>query len=505
MLGVAQLRMTTGPAARRALAGALLGACLWLGGGAVARPANATLHVDAASRGGQCSDVRSASQVSASTPLCSLDRAMALVVSGGKVVVRAATYPSLTIGTAYARRTTIRAHTGERPVVQGVRFLPAARNVRLEGFRITDITEAEGEHLEIVRNDMSPHGIVMRGNDNLAQGNDIHDLRITFDEHSTAARCHRQWELDGANDQNGDGRFDHPLSETGGIAPRCGYAFRVHGANHVIRRNTVRRVPADGVQASATSGLLVAGNRFEDIAVQSREDGGDPLEHPDGAQVIGSNTDATFRNNVFIDTRGILSMVGSDGRWPTRLRVEGNVIRTATKDSGAGDGCLHASAVTAMTVANNTCWGDGAYEPRVRITHAAGTETTGVSIRNNVMERFVRGRGVKVDEDYNLIKRYERASRAALGTHSVLGSPAFVAGDPLLRLAPGSRGIDAGTSRGTPRRDREHRARCDEASVRNTGGGARPYFDIGAHEFGSSRRSRGGRRRCRGGRRARPS
>jgi len=192
---------------------------------------------------------------------------------------------------------------------------------------------------------------VLQGNDNLVEGNHVHDLRIVFDERSSAGRCHPQWKLTESSDKNGDGVYDHPLSRTGGIAPRCGYAFRIQGANHVIRDNTVRKVPADGIQAFRTANLLMERNRFEDVAIQSSDDGGDPLEHPD-AQIIGENRDTTFVGNVFIDTRGILPMMGSDDRWPVNVRVENNLFNTATKTSGAGDGCLHASAVTGMTIVN---------------------------------------------------------------------------------------------------------------------------------------------------------
>lgn len=152
----------------------------------------------------------------------------------------------------------------------------------MEQFRVTDITEVFGEGIEIAGNDMSPHGIVLQGHNNLVEGNYVHDLRIVFDEGSTAGRCHPQWRLTTSNDQNGDGVYDYPLSQTGGIAPRCGYAFRIQGANHVIRDNTVRKVPADGVQAFKTANLLVERNRFEDVAVQSSDDGGDRWSTPTG-------------------------------------------------------------------------------------------------------------------------------------------------------------------------------------------------------------------------------
>jgi hypothetical protein len=482
--------MRSRPRARLAGCAALV-ACLTLSlAAATAESASTTLYVDAGSVGGQCSDARTASVVSSTTPLCTLTKAAQLVTDGGTILVRAGTYPKLTVDRAFAQRVTIKAFPGELPELRGAHLPITARNVRLEHFRVTDITETEGDHLELVDNDMSPSGIVLNGNDNLAQGNYIHDLRIVFDENSTAARCHSLWRLDGENDQNHDGQYDYPLSQTGGIAPRCGHAFRVKGTNNVIRGNFVMKVPADGVQATATSNLLVEGNHFEDIAVQSSADGGDPLEHTDGTQLLGENKNSVFRNNVYIDTRGLLAMLDKNNQWPTNLRVENNVFHTATKDTGRGIGCIHASAVTGMTIVNNTCWGAGDFDPRIRISDGTPTtsdisETTGVVLKNNIIERYVTEGTVGVTEDYNLIKRYEAVAGPGLGTHSSIGEPAFVADDPLLRLASGSAGIDAGTSDGAPGRDREGRLRCDEISVTNTGGGTQPYFDLGAHEFGS--------------------
>ncbi|KPK75985.1 MAG: hypothetical protein AMJ79_08870, partial [Phycisphaerae bacterium SM23_30] len=51
------------------------------------------------------------------------------------------------------------------------------------------------------------------------------------------------------------------------------------------------------------------------------------------------------------------------------------------------------------------------------------------------------------------------------------------------RLLPVSPCIDAGTSDATPAEDMEGRPRHDDPATTNTGGGAKPYYDIGAHEF----------------------
>lgn len=106
-----------------------------------------TLYVDANSKGGRCSDARTAVQVSQTAPLCTLARGGALIADGGTILVRDATYPQLMLSRQFTRKTTIKAYPGEQPTLRGATFPAPARNIRLEHFRITDMTQLEGEYL----------------------------------------------------------------------------------------------------------------------------------------------------------------------------------------------------------------------------------------------------------------------------------------------------------------------------------------------------------------------
>ncbi len=52
----------------------------------------------------------------------------------------------------------------------------------------------------------------------------------------------------------------------------------------------------------------------------------------------------------------------------------------------------------------------------------------------------------------------------------------------VIAAAISSPGVDAGTSDHGPDSDRAGRARADDPAVANSGGGAQPWWDMGAHE-----------------------
>jgi hypothetical protein len=117
-----------------------------------------------------------------------------------------------------------------------------------------------------------------------------------------------------------------------------------------------------------------------------------------------------------------------------------------------------------------------------------GNTVTGVVVRNSLFwantQDFFGVSPAQVDHSLTA-----QAGFAGMNGN-VSGDPRFVnpaAGD--FRLRSGSRAIDAGSSRGAPRRDLNCLSRFDDPATPN-GAGTEPFYDIGAFEF------RGGAREC---------
>src|SRR5436190_8705069 len=102
-----------------------------------------TLWVDRGSVGGPCSDARAVADVTRTTPLCTIDRALALAPAGATVEVRSGSYPALTVtGRNYASTVTVEAYGTETPSVAGI-TLDHDSGLTFAGFRVTDMAHME--------------------------------------------------------------------------------------------------------------------------------------------------------------------------------------------------------------------------------------------------------------------------------------------------------------------------------------------------------------------------
>jgi len=404
-------------------------------------PPAGPFHVDRDSRGGSCSDARSAAQAaSASTPWCSIERAAAEAPDASSVLVRAATYPSVAIdGSVNGAQLTFKPFGAETPVLDGLKVTNSSR-LRFEGFRITDVTYLDQTtQFQLAGNDISPHDVrIVTASGVLIENNTFHDLTM---ERNAVGRC---------------------------VAPRCGYGVRINtGTDITIRNNRFQRIPADGIQTGSATRYLIENNLFEDINPFI-----DPEEHSDAIQFYAGSQSVTLRANTFRRTRGPLLQGLDDGLAQRDLVIENN-LAVSMRDWG-----FRIFNAPRLKLVNNTVW-DARLGLLVEDSASIPEKTTAVTAVNNVIDTFVAQAGMFAKEDYNLIGTGYRA-----GAHDLAGPPRFVDTTALdYRLAGGSPGIDAGTSDGAPARDLAGAARVDTPAIPNTGGGAQPFFEMGALEF----------------------
>lgn len=401
---------------------------------APAAPSNRVV-VDAASRGGGCTDAQPASQATARRPFCSIARALEAATEGGTVVVREGSYPPVVAtGMAPARRVTLTARRGEEPVVAGLE-VEHAEDLRITGLTFTaTVVVRNSTDVQVDRNDFrlapagaqTPSGVVL----DEVQRVVVHGNRVT------------------------DGRDG--VNVLGTVPP---------STDLTITGNHFERLGNDGVHLSRGERILVAGNTFTDVA---KRDDIDPSAHADGMQVMGPTQSVTITGNRFSGGRGILAMVTPrsvdlPGQGHQGLVISNNVF--LGPDFG-----IRSFSTPGARIVNNTIWGQSTstysgLDVRDR-QGTANDRSTGVVLANNVVKVLHVDPAVEPGAwTANLVASGTR------GPADLAGTPSFAdlaAGDA--RLARGSAGVDAAAPAHAPKVDIEGRSRS-----------ARP--DTGAYEL----------------------
>ena len=424
-----------------AITGAL--AAVLLAGGSP-RPASAeatqplTLYVDRDSVGGTCSDSRPAATArSTKTPWCSLERAVAAAPSGATVLVRAGTYPELEISRNHTRseRVLFKRYDKENVVLEGLRTKDASL-LRFHGFRITSYVKLGNgsRSIELVANDLSPHGIHMRGVDGvLILGNRIHDIAPRAADGTCGCAIWAQY-------------WDEP-----GVR------------NVTVRANTIVNLGGDGVHFGNGRNIVIEYNTIMNALKTGNGD------HVDTIQIMRAYPLVIRGNLLRGNQHGIMF---TDHASPGVV-IENNVI------ADMGSYGINAGDIPDARIVNNTFWNNRYGAALIRDDKRDPAEPVNVVFKNNILDAQRSNAAWFAEHDYNLIAKGER-----YGRHDRGGTPRFVdaaAGD--FRLARNSAGIDIGTSAGTPTRDRWGRLRRDHPTRRNLGGGRLAYYDIGAHEY----------------------
>ena len=414
-------------------AAALLAFQAWV----ICPTAYAALHVDQSSKIGACDDARSADvATTASTPWCSLERAIAASPASAVIEVHGGNYPELVLANDRRRGAmlTIRAAPGDQPVLSGLRAT-GSDWLHLEGFRIIGEVAigADCAHWRIIGNEIdSPEersvgvGIGAGSTDILVAGNRIHV------PHGT-----------GVNFSS-----DYSRPEISDV---------------VLRQNLFDGIGIDAMQIKNYRRVLIEDN--EVTGVYRYVSSG----HSDVIQSVYGGSSLTIKDNYFHDNDA--GIIIKDGRVDD-LRIENNVIVRM--------GFQHALNIwnADARITGNTLDSAGngvtfqASQPGI-----AGTSS--ITLVNNILPNVKVGDpSLQLHQDYNLIG-YAAHVR---GAHDVAGKPTYAEPSADFRLADLSLGIDAGTSDYATAVDRRGRPRADDPDVANSGGGSSPFVDMGAYE-----------------------
>lgn len=236
------------------------------------------------------------------------------------------------------------------------------------------------------------------------------------------------------------------------------------GSNNLIRRtrvlqnvfaNNLKGIDLnnnDSGQPRTTSGNLVDDTL---IARNVFMDNHSDIQFEGGVSNAAGNTIANTKifNNLFIHTGPSIGIaIGDNDQGATDNRVAGvSIVNNTIYDlTGGGVGVASSGGVTGVTIVNTILGNGGMREITPEQVHFSITSEPGFAGING----------------------------------NIAADPKFVnpaQGD--FHLQAGSPAIDAGSSDGAPTADLECRSRVDDPGTPNTGGGALPYFDIGAYEF----------------------
>ena len=302
------------------------------GGGGGGGGAGSTLYVDRESRGGSCSDGRSAAEASsAGKPWCSLARALAAAPGGSVVLVRGGSYPELSVKDDNRRSSmlTLKAYTGESVTLNGF-DVSKASHVRVEGFRITDWVDLTdgARQVALVGNDISPRGVRMKGVDGvLVEGNTIHDLVPDADGKCSCGIWIQSW---------------------GSIGP---------ARNVTMRGNTITRLSNDGINLANVVNILIEGNTIKDAL--SIGNGA----HVDSIHLMGGDNITLRGNRLEHNQHGLMFT----DHQPRNVTIENNLVVGIT--NGMGMKTAGEEDMPNLKVINNTFYNNQLGRPVPRPAH----------------------------------------------------------------------------------------------------------------------------------------
>lgn len=356
--------------------------------------------VDRSSVGGKCSDDRPAgTRRPASSPWCSLDKAVKSAPAGSLVLVRRGNYGAVSLQGKPKGTLRFRAYPGERVALGAVNV--GIGRVRIEGFRITGgvNVDAGATRVALVRNRLDTNGAEGRSSLNLGAG--TRRILVALNQIGQGAS------VGGANAIN--------FNSTNTLPPIVGVT---------IRDNRIGPVPGggDAIQAKNTRGLTLEHNDISGVRAPPGTGA-----HPDAFQSIYGATDLTVKGNFIHDiaAQGIfLQLFQGENRG---FGAHDNVIVRVAYPFVAFSANAAQAAITHNTV-------DGVF----RVTALDGK----ARVLDNIATFGLLSGGRIGHEDYNLAQNFT----ATKGPHSIVGKPQY---RDITRndysLAPGSPGYRAGS------------------------------------------------------------
>jgi hypothetical protein len=393
--------------------------------------ATAALVVDGAGRGGRCDDGRSAAQARMpATPLCSITRALALAHAGTTIAVRGGSYPALEVsGLRPARPIVVEAwrsgRTQEAVHLPAIRLSDGASHLRFRGLRLTG--SATAPSFQIM--DGGSRDVQLAGSRITSAGQDAVELRWG----TSNVTLERNWIH---TTGRGSGVVFAETSDLPGAPYR---EARVPIRDVIIRGNHFDGIAVDAIRPANFDGLVVDGNEIEGIV----ENG----EHCDAFQSVFGGRRLVFRNNYLHDNAG-------QGLFIKDGRVTGAVVENNIFVHNRLEIQVQLFDTVGLRFVNNTVWDN-------QLNMILRRDVRDAVIRNNLIQ------DLEV-EDPAAARRELRQDHNVIGGGWSWGAqrgdlharPRFVDAARMdYRLAAGSPGVDRGTAKGAPRRDKACRVR----------------------------------------------
>jgi hypothetical protein len=323
------------------------------------------LYVDKDSTGGQCDDNRGLADISITTPLCSINRALVLAPDNSTVSIRKGLYPASAISRQFPRTSyaTFQPYQNEQVQVDSIN-LQGTSYVRIKGLVVINFISAD-THIRYFAGGRPPERTASHHIEFL--GNNLRSIQI------------------------GEGTDSITIADNL-ITNPTGYGINMSSGplpttNVIIRNNKMDKIGVDAMQMKNFDGLIVENNEISNV-----DRGANTQAHPDAFQSYGGGKNLIFRNNYLHDNKA-QGLFLSDGSVENVV-VENNVFHGLDVSIE-----LHMNGVRKARVVNNTVVGSTYFR----------NNNTDITFVNNISHSLGEG----------LANQYTKVDNNLIGTHNL--------------------------------------------------------------------------------------